>query len=389
MKAIRLIILIPAISGLVSFGDSLAGENDRDWEKEFLLAGTDIGTQYEIINEAMAAEKVPLRFLSDVINTGKFADLFPTYCVFRVFQIRTATWMSKIATKDICEILKEFYYGGSRSRILNRPTEYSFYAEWQKPVCEITDSDGACWALTEIAWYGCANDLWLIKKKPGDDTWQGPWFTGFQAEGLPMIGVQERGFADTSPYSLRIADDGIHIISSDGAIDRLISPEALTNDSDDDGLYDVEEQRFGTDPRDDDTDGDGLIDGLDINPLAPGKKELEPWDYARMAVLMRETTRNPPMNVFYVDIENDDSLEFRIPSPNALVLPINATQVVSEDCDCRSWGVFGQKISMGLSGQDEFAIGISLSTGDHTTSFCVEKLHGIWILTEERETIQY
>ena len=392
MKTGGLILAILSLVGLIIIGDSLAGEKTRDWQSDFLQADADKGKHYEIINQAIAAEKAPLGFLSEVINTDKFAKLFPTYCVFRVLQIQTAMWMSKIATKDICEILREFYYGGSHSRILKRPAEYSlysFYTGWQKPVCEITNPDGTGWALVNISWYGCSNDLWLIKGIPGDSTWEGPWFTGFQSRGLPKIFFREDGTVDSSGYSLRIKNDGVHIISADGALDKLISPEVLNIDSDEDGLYDIEERRFGTDPLDNDTDNDGLFDGIDINPLTVEKKELQPQDYARMVVFMWETTRDIPMDVYFVDISVEDSLEYRVPSPNALVLPITATQVISDDCDCQSWGVFGQQISMGLSVQDELAIGISLSTGDHTTSYCVERLHDIWILTEERETIQY
>jgi len=46
--------------------------------------------------------------------------------------------------------------------------------------------------------------------------------------------------------------------------------EALRKDRDDDGLYDLYEQsRFGTDPNNPDTDGDGLLDGSDPAPLNP------------------------------------------------------------------------------------------------------------------------
>lgn len=46
--------------------------------------------------------------------------------------------------------------------------------------------------------------------------------------------------------------------------------EALRKDRDKDGLYDLyERRRFGTDPQNPDTDGDGLFDGLDPDPLNP------------------------------------------------------------------------------------------------------------------------
>jgi lysophospholipase L1-like esterase len=45
---------------------------------------------------------------------------------------------------------------------------------------------------------------------------------------------------------------------------------ALREDGDNDGLYDLfEEERFGTDPTDADTDDDGIKDGSDPHPLTP------------------------------------------------------------------------------------------------------------------------
>ena len=46
--------------------------------------------------------------------------------------------------------------------------------------------------------------------------------------------------------------------------------ETLRKDRDHDGLYDIfERSRFGTDPLNPDTDGDGLLDGSDSEPLNP------------------------------------------------------------------------------------------------------------------------
>jgi hypothetical protein len=46
-------------------------------------------------------------------------------------------------------------------------------------------------------------------------------------------------------------------------------------DSDNDGLTDEQEKLLGTDPLNPDTDGDGLLDSRDPNPLVPGKQEKE------------------------------------------------------------------------------------------------------------------
>lgn len=66
---------------------------------------------------------------------------------------------------------------------------------------------------------------------------------------------------------------------------EAVSPLAVANtlagtDSDDDGLYDWEEQLWKTDPHNPDSDGDGTPDGVEVrgsrNPLLAGNDILEP-----------------------------------------------------------------------------------------------------------------
>src|SRR3989338_11614627 len=53
------------------------------------------------------------------------------------------------------------------------------------------------------------------------------------------------------------------------------NPKSSQNDSDNDGLLDIDEVKYGTDPNKPDTDGDGYPDGEEVqngyNPLGPGK----------------------------------------------------------------------------------------------------------------------
>lgn len=66
-----------------------------------------------------------------------------------------------------------------------------------------------------------------------------------------------------SPFSLGHVSD--YELVKDGLL-LTIDMETLRRDSDVDGLTDIEEARFVTDPFNSDTDGDGIADGLDLNP---------------------------------------------------------------------------------------------------------------------------
>jgi hypothetical protein len=61
-----------------------------------------------------------------------------------------------------------------------------------------------------------------------------------------------------------------------GMISEILRAEAYAKeDSDNDGLTNEEEERYGTDPLNPDTDGDGYLDGEEVragyNPLGPGR----------------------------------------------------------------------------------------------------------------------
>jgi hypothetical protein len=103
-----------------------------------------------------------------------------------------------------------------------------------------------------------------------------------------------RAFATNDlPATLRVRIIGLADLDRDGIPDRDdpdIDGDGLSNiqeiafgtdprkrDTDNDGLTDSEERALGTDPLKRDTDGDGLADGVDSNPLNPASMPvLEP-----------------------------------------------------------------------------------------------------------------
>lgn len=95
---------------------------------------------------------------------------------------------------------------------------------------------------------------------------------GYIAYNLIVQPAQEDGVV-TSIDDSEIIDDEDQIITDQSTLEEL-EPEIIDIDSDGDGLLDSEEERYGTDPFNPDTDQDGLGDReetqvYDTDPLNP------------------------------------------------------------------------------------------------------------------------
>ncbi|MBQ6306427.1 MAG: thrombospondin type 3 repeat-containing protein [Bacteroidales bacterium] len=69
--------------------------------------------------------------------------------------------------------------------------------------------------------------------------------------------IQGRTIGPWGMEHLKLAEDGLLL---------TFDLQTLRRDSDDDGLTDIAEAKFHTDPNNPDTDGDGIPDNLDLNP---------------------------------------------------------------------------------------------------------------------------
>ena len=110
-----------------------------------------------------------------------------------------------------------------------------------------------------------------------------------------------------------------------GAID----PRAVFADADGDGLTDLTETAFGTDPRRPDTDGDGVPDGLDPAPLAGSGPRDEAG--AAAAEMLRYAALFLVGGPVAVRAERADWAE----TPNAAALTLHlARETVTDDQVC-------------------------------------------------------
>jgi hypothetical protein len=343
--------------------------------------------KYEIINNVLASEAVDTSFLSSVLNTDKFLSSFPSVDVYRALKSRTAIKLGEIGAPEMIKLLYVYYYGNARNRFLKRPDSYEFKYDWQTIVAQTEDSKGTQWALTKIWWFRCRNDLWLVKKDQGNTHWSGPWFTGISSRELSAMWLE---------------DNYIHIINSESGQESVISLEMLIEDSDGDGLYNVEERRFETDHLASDSDGDGIIDGEDMNPLSAGAEDLHPWDYVRIAVLRHEALGDYPYTLYLIAADDDDRLEYFSPSSNAIILSMTPDQMERFQLQCvgharrdvitrksmRDIGtVESIRFSLVEKLEDEFYIDVKRT--DMVNRYRVEKKDGVWVVTDEQRSQVY
>jgi hypothetical protein len=107
---------------------------------------------------------------------------------------------------------------------------------------------------------------------------------------VSYIWTEEGKFLGDTPSITLTLEEGTHNItvkvtddSGASATDSILvtvnpKPTSPEVDSDTDGLSDQQEEILGTDPHNPDTDGDGIIDSKDPNPLAPGGGSLLPLE---------------------------------------------------------------------------------------------------------------
>jgi hypothetical protein len=212
-------------------------------------------------------------------------DFLTTHRAERKLKQHALTALGKIGTQDAIDAILKFDLW-SKTRFLKPPPfrlgktdhpMYTFSAYYLDPTAKVIDQKGKTWAIFPWSRYG-TQDFWLTcsDKK---DAWSQPIL--LDLPGMPHLArVSDRAFDKKCQF--QINNDSV-TVTCDGKVIKASISKSLT-DSDKDGLPDVVEARFLTDPTNPDSDKDGVVDGNDTNPLTPKHKKTNDLTEIRQAV---------------------------------------------------------------------------------------------------------
>lgn len=129
-------------------------------------------------------------------------------------------------------------------------------------MAENVDPHGNDWVVMSLSWQSCgAPSSWIVRRIHDND-WTRPTLCQFPGK-TPASGAVLTGGAEV--FSLK---------TTSGETVGFNMSE-VTKDSDEDGAPDLLERYLGTDPTVADSDGDGIPDGKDTNPLTPPCKNFD------------------------------------------------------------------------------------------------------------------
>jgi len=383
-------VRIYAISSLGEIGDKRAVEplckllskiidSPRWGEMESL--GREIITALGKLKDKRA---VPI--LINYLRSEKVYHLQPIYLA-----------LGRIGGNDALKYLKKFYFEGERERKIPAQVSFKFKEENREAfsISKFRDDKGRYWAIF-ISWIYGSPDIWIANSADGE-IWRRPIFTGLTA------------FPGTSPQ-LRVKENKIFITyikhftpTEENLLEkRWLMPEKftttlleLTKDSDQDGLTDLEEKRFKTNPFKADTDGDGLIDGKDRNPLVGPKTKMTEKDLIRQAVFSYWfKTKKSPTSKMGIDpvliVKTPDGEKQEFLGYQGIVLNLNEDEVKELMKEVgESICIFSiEKIKFNIT-KTKAKVEISNYYGPKAAQgfeIILEKKGGIWVIVEERMT---
>ena len=174
------------------------------------------------------------------------------------------------------EEYQRYYFESLKPRLDDNPELAAKVHKWQVVRYEKKDSVETV-VYKSNSYDECEPGIWVAYSEDKGETWAF-YYTGithcqplcFKSQSKKPL-FNEQGdlqleaslLRQISPFWMGHGAD--YELVKDGLL-LTIDFETLRKDSDDDGLTDIVEAKFMTDPLNSDTDGDGIIDGLDMNP---------------------------------------------------------------------------------------------------------------------------
>jgi type II secretory pathway pseudopilin PulG len=208
-----------------------------------------------------------------------FKEFLTTYGADRKLKQLALVGLGKIGTEEAVKAISEFEAWAENVNFSPRNFQFGwkdfavdhYSPDLLSPLAKCNDKNGNEWAVFRWYRYG-ANNLWITKKLK-QDIWSQPIF-------LDLLNISNVPY--NAKYGLKI-DNETFIISVDGKnISFKLGDQLL--DSDRDGITDAVERILKTNPKDQDSDDDGVLDGKDGNPLTPKPKKRNDIMEIRQAV---------------------------------------------------------------------------------------------------------
>jgi hypothetical protein len=250
-----------------SFRFSIIGSGPSQFDAPFLaIEGLcEIGTAdaFQVIEEFLTR---PVRH--------RFSRDLKQYALLKVASLGTAPAMDVIRSFDRwAETRRE---SPALFRIGLKDHGSAHFAPYElKALSTALDRRGVKWAVFEWGVYPGTKErdweLWLTRSQEG-----GGW-------GRPVfLNIPFHRYADDKRCRLQVEGERF-LLDCQGAAHRFTLAEKQ-RDTDGDSLADLVERRLGTDLRHPDSDGDGVPDGKDGNPLTPPLDRTDDTTQIRQAV---------------------------------------------------------------------------------------------------------
>lgn len=211
---------------------------------------------------------------------GVLEEFLTTYGAHRKLKQHTLVALGRIGTEAAMEAIRKFekwtekmwldppdFRFGLKDHAIDhfRPHEL-------KPLATCQDENRAEWAI--FRWHRLGREDYWITKAKGESTWSDPILLGNLSSRFTT--------SRDAKFDLRI-EEQTFVVRVAGKSVRFNS-EDYTLDSDGDGLPDSVERCLTTSAQNPDTDGDGVLDGEDGNPLTPKHKLTNDIAEIRQAV---------------------------------------------------------------------------------------------------------